>query len=66
MLRVRRIQLRDCDQPSIELDEFSTELHECDFDKISHLLTVMANELATEHHRFDVKQGGLDVRSDHE
>ena len=51
MLRVRRVQLRDCDQPSVELDEFSTEMHECDFDKISHLLTVMANELATEHYR---------------
>lgn len=66
MLRVRMVQLTDCDQPSVELDEFSTELHECDFDKISHLLTVMANELAADHYRFNVKLGGLAARSEHE
>ena len=66
MLRVRNIQLKDCDQPSVELDEFSTELHECEFDKISILLTVMANELATDYYRYNVARGGLAARSEQE
>lgn len=66
MLRVRNVKLRDCDQPSVELDEFSTELHEYDFDKISMLLTVMANELATDHHRYNIARDGLTVQADYE
>lgn len=60
MLRVRNVQLRDCDQPSVELDEFSTELHECDFDKISCLLAVMTNELAADHFRLNFARRDLD------
>lgn len=66
MLRVRRVHLKDCDQPSVELDEFSTELYECEFDKISNLLMVMANELAVDHYNFDVRCGGLTAESEHE
>lgn len=66
MLRVRNVKLKDCNQPMIEFDEFSTELYDCDFDKISSLLTVMANELAADHYRFNVARGGLAARSEQE
>lgn len=66
MLRIRNVQVLDCDQPLIECDEFATELHECDFDKISSLLTTIANELAVDHHRFDIAYGGWAAKTEHE
>lgn len=66
MLRVRRVQLKDCDRPSVDFDEFSTELHDYEFDEIWSLLTVMANELATDHYRFNVKHGAFAARSEHD
>lgn len=66
MLRVRNVRLEDCDQPSVDIEDFSTELHECDFDKISSLLTVLANELAADHYRFNVARSGLVTTTEHE
>lgn len=66
MLRVRNIQLRNCDQPSIEFDDFSTELHSCDFDKVSGLLTILAEELAIDHYCFNVGRGGLALEENYD
>ena len=60
MLHVRRIKVDADDQASVELDAFSTELHECDCDEIADLLAAMANEVAVDHYRFDVRREGAD------
>ena len=66
MLRVRKIQLWSYDHSSVDIDELTTELHECDLGRTSFLLMAMENELIVDYCRFDITRGDFSANFEQE